>query len=260
MRSKIKTMLWSFVRSHVPVEIRNSVRYKLPRFIHCRHSYSQCGEDLIVDYVLECLHGDRRKTYLDVGANHPYLLSNTVLLYFKGASGVLVEPDPTFARLLGRKRPRDKVLPCGVHFSGEMQAQFYVFDSPTLNTFSHQEKERYISMGHRLVDTLLVNLVDINTVLEMAGNVDFLNLDIEGLDEEILRRIDWQTHRPTCICVETISYETKDEPRKLHSILDYMAEQDYMLYADTFINSIFVDRRQWVAKYGENSTANQGHP
>lgn len=248
------------LKSYLSVGSRNRIRAHLPKIAFRKQSYSQCGEDLLVAFLLELIHGGRPKRYVDVGANHPYHFSNTALQYSKGGSGILVEPDPAFAKLLGRKRPRDKVLPCGVHFSGEKQAQFYVFDSPTLNTFSQQEKERNISMGHRLVDTLLVNLVDINTVLEMAGNVDFLNLDIEGLDEEILRRIDWQTHRPTCICVETISYETKDEPRKLHSILDYMAEQDYMLYADTFINSIFVDRRQWVAKYAENSTANQGHP
>lgn len=243
------------LKRYLSVESRNRIRARLPEMVFRKQSYSQCGEDLLVTFLLDLIHGGRPKRYIDVGANHPHHLSNTALLYSKGGSGVLVEPDPAFARLLARKRKRDKVLACGVHFSGEMQAQFYVFDSPTLNTFSQQEKERYISMGHRLVDTLLVNLIDINAILEMAGNVDFLNLDIEGLDEEILRRINWHIHRPTCLCVETISYETKGEPRKLHSILDYMAEQGYMLYADTFINSIFVDQRQWAAKFGEHHAA-----
>jgi FkbM family methyltransferase len=242
------------LKRYLSVEARNRIRARLPEIVFRQQSYSQCGEDLLVTFLLELIHGGRPKSYIDVGANHPYHLSNTALLYSKGGSGILVEPDPAFARLLVRKRPRDRVLACGVHYSGEMQADFYVFDSPTLNTFSAQEKDRYVAMGHLLVDTIVVRLIDINAVLKMLGNVDFVNLDIEGLDEEILRKIDWHTHRPTCLCVETISYETKGEPRKLASILNYMAEQDYMLYADTFINSIFVDRYQWVGRYSANRT------
>lgn len=243
-------MMRQLIKRYLSVESRNRIRARLPAMAFRKLSYSQCGEDLLIAFLLDLIHGKRPMRYVDVGANHPYHLSNTALLYSKGGCGILVEPDPAFARLLERKRPRDKVLPYGVHFSGGMEAEFYVFDSPTLNTFSDHERDRYISMGHRLVETLLVKLIDINKVLEMSGNVDLLNLDIEGLDEEILKRIDWHVHRPTCLCVETIGYETKGEPKKLFNILDYMAQQDYMLYADTFINSIFVDRRQWAAKHG----------
>jgi len=65
------------------------------------------------------------------------------------------------------------------------------------------------------------------------------------MDSEVLRAIDWQVHRPTCICVETLTYEKNNEPRKITEINDYMIRQGYMLYADTYINSIFVDQEQW---------------
>jgi FkbM family methyltransferase len=182
---------------------------------------------------------------LDVGANHPFHLSNTALLYAAGGQGILVEPDPYFANLLRKKRPRDKVLQYGVHFSGEEKANFFVLDSPTLNTFSRQEMNRYVSMGHKLTNTLMIDLKNINSILESAGNLDFMNLDIEGLDKAILEMIDWNKYRPTCICVETITYETRQEPKKLNDIVQLMLAQDYVLYADTFINSIFVDHRQW---------------
>lgn len=217
-----------------------------PPFMFRKTSYSQCGEDLLVAFVLDLINGLRPKKYLDVGANHPFHLSNTALLYAKGGVGILVEPDPYFARLLRSKRPRDKVLQNGVHFSGEEQADFFVMDSPTLNTFSRKEMERYVAMGHQLSNTLSVELENINAILEMAGNLDFMNLDIEGLDKKILEMIDWKKHRPTCICVETLTYETQKEPRKLNDIIELMHAQDYFLYADTYINSIFVDRRQWL--------------
>lgn len=218
----------------------------------CRkNSYSQCGEDLLVTFVLNMIHGSRPKRYLDVGANHPFHLSNTALLYAAGGQGVVVEPDPYYARLLRNKRPRDTVMQCGVYFSEEPHADFFVMNPPTLNTFSRKEMERYVAMGYQLINTLQVELKNINTILDAAGELDFMNLDVEGLDKTILEMVDWKRYRPTCICVETLIYETQQEPRKLHDIIEMMLAQDYILYADTFINSIFVDRHQWQQRWNK---------
>jgi FkbM family methyltransferase len=214
-------------------------------------SYSQCGEDLQVAFVLDLILGSRPKKYVDIGANHPFHLSNTALLYTMGGQGVLVEPDPYYANLLRKKRRRDKIVQSGVHFSGEAQADFFVMNVPTLNTFSRQEMERYVSMGHALTATFPVPLENINAILEKAGTLDFMNLDIEGLDKAILEMINWEKYRPTCICVETITYETRQEPVKHYDIIELMIDHGYILYADTFINSIFVDRLQWQAHWNK---------
>jgi FkbM family methyltransferase len=241
----LKAFMRELIKKYLSAETINKLRSLQPAFLFQNKSYSQCGEDLIVAFALNLIHGSRPKTYLDVGANHPFHLSNTALLYTQGGSGILVEPDPYFAELLRRKRPRDKVLQCGVHFSGEEKADFYILDSPTLNTFSRQEMERYVAMGHKLTQKLAVNLKSINAILEMAGTLDFMNLDIEGLDKAILEMIDWSKHRPTCVCVETITYEKQQEPKKQSNIIQFMQSQSYFLYADTFINSIFVDQHEW---------------
>jgi len=242
----------TFLKKHFSVRSRNRLMSLQPSFAFRKSSYSQCGEDLLVKFLLELIHGSRPKRYLDLGANHPFHLSNTALLYAAGGHGMLVEPDPYFARLLKSKRPRDTVLQCGVHFSGETKADFFVMDTPTLNTFSRQEMERYVSMGHQLDRTLQVELKDINDILEMAGKLDFMNLDIEGLDKAVLEMVDWEKYRPTCVCVETLTYEIQDEPRKLSEIVELMLSEDYMLYADTYINSIFVDRHQWLQHWQKN--------
>ena len=57
--------------------------------------------------------------------------------------------------------------------------------------------------------------------------------------------INWEKYRPKCVCVETISYEKNKEPEKLKKIIKLMQDNNYLLYADTFINSIFVDKYQW---------------
>ncbi|BBE49694.1 methyltransferase Fkbm family protein [Ferriphaselus amnicola] len=239
----------ALLKRYLSPATRNRIRSMQPSFMFRRISFSQCGEDLLVVFLLDLICGARPKRYLDVGANHPYHLSNTALLSARGGTGIVVEPDPYFANLLRKARPKDRVLEEGVHFSGEARAEFFILDSPTLNTFSRHEMERYVSMGHRLEKTLSVRLRGINEILEMAGDLDFMNLDIEGLDKTILEQIDWDKYRPACICVETITYETRQEPRKLTDIVEFMQAHDYMLYADTFINSIFVDRRQWQARW-----------
>lgn len=74
---------------------------------------------------------------------------------------------------------------------------------------------------------------------------EFLSLDVEGLDEEILRSIDYSKTKPLVICVETITFGPKKSQVKLHSIEDFLTTQGYFKYADTYINSIFVDKDTW---------------
>jgi hypothetical protein len=72
---------------------------------------------------------------------------------------------------------------------------------------------------------------------------------IEGLDKAILDTVDWGRYRPACVCVETITYETQRQPIKMQEVIDLMRRHDYMVYADTFINTIFIDRHRWEALY-----------
>lgn len=239
----------SIIKKYISPSYRNKIRYSLPSYFFSGRSYSQSGEDLIISYLLEMICGIGPKRYLDIGANHPFILSNTAKLYKSGGSGVLVEPDPYFARLLRKKRPRDTVIEMGVHFSGETQAEFFILDSPTLNTFSEVEARRYEALGHKILKTIEVRLINVNDLLTQAGVVDLLNIDIEGLDLKVLEMIDWKTYRPKCVCVESIHYERNREPLKIDVIKQLMNDNGYMLYADTFINSIFVDKFAWESHW-----------
>ena len=93
----------------------NRIRRKLSRSAgpHYKKSYSQCGEDLIVQFVFETMNV-ARPTYLDIGAHHPTLLNNTYIFYQAGARGVNVEPDPALISRFNRVRPADVNLNCGI--------------------------------------------------------------------------------------------------------------------------------------------------
>lgn len=216
---------------------------------HQRLSYSQCGEDLIADFVFAQLRIDK-PSYLDLGAHHPQFLSNTYFFYNKGSRGTNVEPDRSLLREFLKIRPEDKNLNVGVGLNAKKEiADFYLMSARTLNTFSKEEATRIQEYGTHKIDNILkVELVPLNQIIkenffERAPN--FVSIDIEGLDFEIAKSFDFDNYRPEVFCIETLTYTEDNSEEKETEILDYMQEKNYIVYADTFINTIFVDRAAW---------------
>jgi hypothetical protein len=59
-----------------------------------KKSFSQTGEDLIVEFIFNDIGVDY-PSYIDIGAHHPYYLNNTQIFYLKGCRGINIEPDPS---------------------------------------------------------------------------------------------------------------------------------------------------------------------
>ncbi len=211
-------------------------------------SFSQSGEDMIVDFVFGAIQVSH-PTYLDLGAHHPRRYSNTHHFYRKGSRGVSVEADPALFERFVQERPADINLNVGVGVGSMGSLPFYVMSVPTLNTFSKEEADRCVAMGtHQIVDVIEVPLRDVNAIIaeHFAGETpDFISIDVEGLDFEIVKSIDLQRYRPTVICVETITFSENFDGAKIEEIGDYLQQHGYFLYADTRINSIFVDKARW---------------
>ncbi len=211
-----------------------------------RISYSQSGEDLIIRQIFTALGLDRI-TYLDLGANHPTRFSNTYLFYSNGSSGVCVEPDPTAQPLFRKWRGRDMLLTCGVGLE-EGEADFYIMTTNTLSTFSKEEAERYQGYGSQKITRVVkLPLKPVNAILEQYFEKcpNLISLDIEGMDFQILQSLDLDKWRPEVFCIETLTYTEDKTERKLEEIMEYMQSRDYLVYGDTFINTVFVDKKSW---------------
>lgn len=207
-------------------------------------SYSQCGEDLIVRYVFDFLKIPT-PTYLDIGAHHPTFLSNTYLFYQQGSSGLNIEPDPKLFEPFPKQRSRDTNLNIGIS-DQEGDLPFYVMSAPTLNTFSEVDARSAVAQGRIKIEKIFpVKVRPINAVLqEFLPDVplDFLSIDVEGLDFAILNSMDFARWRPKVICAETITYSETNQGKKIPQISGLLHEEGYRAYADTHINTIFVDR------------------
>ncbi|MBS4066448.1 MAG: FkbM family methyltransferase [Chitinophagaceae bacterium] len=225
-------------------------KYKYTR--HEKKSFSQCGEDLIIDYIFYQL-GIGKPRYIDIGAYHPFILSNTYLFYLKGARGVNIEPDPSGISLLNKYRSRDINLNVGVGQSEfEETAQFFLMTSRRLNTLVEEEARRIEETSrYRIKKMELIKLLPINQIFENYFHAapDFISVDVEGFDLEIIKSINYRKYRPKVICVETVIFKENMPTEKNEAIIQFLTDQNYFVYADTFVNTIFVDRKVWNKSY-----------
>ncbi|MDR7306029.1 FkbM family methyltransferase [Rhodoferax saidenbachensis] len=166
--------------------------------------YGQDGEDLILNRLLE---GKALGFYVDVGAHHPARFSNTYLFYKRGWFGINIDAMPGSMKKFNQIRPRDTNIECGV--AGRAgKLNYYRFNEPALNTFDAAEAERKNKPPYRLLDIVQVEVERLDVLLRRyvppSQQIDFLSVDVEGKDEEVLRSNDWSCYRPRFILAETL--------------------------------------------------------
>lgn len=183
-------------------------------------SYSQFGEDAV---VMPLFRGQRTGIYIDVGAYRPHLYSNTYAFYKKGWKGLVVDPNIRTKRLFTMFRPRDLFVLGGVGTQGTRTYHFY--EDEAYNGFTE------LAVKSRLLKTYPVGVETLGEIIKRydISHIDLLNIDAEGMDEEIVRSYDWSVY-PTVILVES----PKD------SLLEEMIrERGYDLIASTGSTLIF---------------------
>jgi FkbM family methyltransferase len=212
-----------------------------------KKSYSQCGEDLIVDYLFQ-LRGITNPTYLDIGANDPFFISNTAFFNNNGSRGINIEANPALIENFKKSRPDDINLNIGIG-SQESLLDFYVINDPTLSSFSKEECMKFIATGrYHITNTLKIKITTIQKILDEFNKgifPDFLTIDAEGMDFEILKTIDYSSNAPKVICVEAAEYSPIGAGERRTELIDFLVLNGYYEYANTNLNAIMVKRDFW---------------
>ena len=230
--------------------LRQKIKNFASIFLHTKKSYAQCGEDLIIDFLFTNYLKIKKPSYPDIGAHHPSYLSNTYLFYKKGCKGVCIEPDPTLFYQIKKKRPKDICLNIGIGTKQEESTDFYIMSAKALNTCSKKEAERIQNYGNQKIEKVIkIPLVIINKIIEEYFDEcpNLISLDIEGLDFEILKSLNFNLYKPEVICAETLTYTEDKSETKIQNIIDLIVSKGYFIYADTFLNTIFVDKHKFNA-------------
>ena len=245
MMGKIVRLLPKSIRLALYHRLRSAFPHNF-RVEYADETFSQCGEDRILTFLFSQL-AIATPRYLDVGTWHPCVDNNTYLFYRAGAKGVCVEPNPDLALLIREKRPRDELLNVGVSAEKSGPCHYYLFEDCQHNTFDAEEAAARARSGRQpILKEMSVPVVTLESIITdyFPDGLELLSLDTEGLDLALLKSLNYEKHRPLAICVETVGFsETLAKP-KSNVITSILAPHGYAPYADTFVNTIYIDTKR----------------
>jgi FkbM family methyltransferase len=165
-------------------------------------SYAQNMEDFHLDLIFA---GQERGAYVDVGAGHPVADNVSFHFYLKGWRGLVVEPQAALAELYAHVRPRDQAVSC-LAGRAEGEVDFYLVDK--LHGFSSTVREHAVGAaqfgaGYR---TMRKPVRPLHALIDAAGlaAIDFLKIDVEGAEAEVLAGMDFARHRPRLLLIEAV--------------------------------------------------------
>jgi FkbM family methyltransferase len=210
---------------------------------YARPSYSQVGEDRILHYYFNSI-GIDQPSYLDVGTNHPIHGSNTYFFYLKGSSGVCIEPHPDIYKQIKSKRPRDISVNTGIGISNTAEADYFIFPKKQSgwNTFSKEEVDYRKANNQPYERVIKMPLKNINDVIATYCKTtpDFISIDVEGLDFDIIKTLNFEKYTPKALVIETLRMGETQGSYKRTDISEFLKNKGYIVYADTYVNTIFI--------------------
>ena len=200
-------------------------------------SFSQNREDVLIDRVFRKPSG----FFIDVGAWHPIHESLTKYFSLSGWRGINIEPEPTYFAELARDRPNDINLPLAVGRT-RGTAAFHILQNSAMSTLSATQlaglspAERN---GEQRVQIEVRTLADICAEF-VTGEIDFLKIDAEGAEGDVIAGADWQRFRPRLLVIEA----TKPWSSELNCAEwePSLLSQDYAMHHFDGINRYYLRR------------------
>jgi len=199
-------------------------------------SYSQNLEDYHLSLAFA---GQKTGTYIDVGAGHPIADNVSFWFYERGWQGIVVEPQLELAALYERLRRRDIVVrglvgrECG-------EIDFHVVDRlHGLSTTREDVAQKAEAFGvrHRTVRAPVTTLAQLCESHD-RGSIDFLKIDVEGAEADVLLGGDWKRFRPKVVIVEAVT-PMESEP-SWHTWEPFLVAQGYRFVLFDTLNRFYV--------------------
>lgn len=218
---------------------KRKIKKNLPAYRFSKTSYSQEGEDMILHRFFEFT---KKGVYVDVGAHHPFRFSNTAFFYRKGWSGINIDPLPKAAPLFKKYRKRDINIQKGISLKEE-QLVYYAFNEPAYNTFNEAKADEYVKAGLVSPDVqkIKIDTVPLRKILDEnlapGTKIDFLTIDTEGLEMEVLQSNNWDKYQPSIIILEAHTIEVE---KHIGSELNlFMKKLNYVLVGKSYYSYFY---------------------
>ncbi|WP_281228101.1 FkbM family methyltransferase [Flavobacterium aquiphilum] len=214
----------------------NKIKELIRRKIYSRYniSFSKSGEDMQLKQLLGSNH---RGIYVDVGCWDPIKASNSYYFHLRGWKGICIDPNPQMKDLFLQKRSSDIFVNVAIG-SGNEDLIYYMLENQysSMNTLDFDFIKNN-NLENKVVNEIKITTVSLKAVLEKhiseTDQIDFLDIDVEGFDLNVLKSNDWNKFRPKVILIETALDLKNDFGNELSL---YLFEQNYILAGKTLIN------------------------
>ena len=195
-----------------------------------KKSYAHTEEDL---FILKKFK-NKKGFYVDVGCHHPTRLNNCHLLYKKGWRGINIDISEFSIKLFNLVRTKDININRAVSLE-QKKVKFY-YDK-LISFYISLNKRKELDRFKEIMSDTLTNIIDQTKFKDRK--IDFLSIDTEGKDFEVLQSLNFERYDPKYICIEIYSDNDSTFDIKNNQIYNYLIEKNYTLLIAKRENYIF---------------------
>ena len=210
-----------------------------------KKSFSGGAQDLIINYFFK---NKSKGIYLDIGCFHPFIGNNTYKLFQKGWNGINIDLDFHTIDLFNYFRKNDSNINIGVSDKTGNQDLYFFHNRAAINTLSQLRGKNFKEIKKIKTDTL-------NNIIQATKfkdcKIDFLSVDVEGYEMQVLRDFNFKKYCPDLIVVEYL--EPNLEQVEFHNqslknifqseLYNFMIKNDYTMVNWLHSDLIFVSNR-----------------
>jgi FkbM family methyltransferase len=209
-----------------------------------RISFSQSGEDMMLQTIF---HDVEKGIFIDVGANNPFIQSNTNYFYRKGWRGINIDALPNSMKLFNKYRKKDTNLEIAIS-DKEEEINYYRYSSSFYNSFVKAD-DNAENTGPELLEIIKIKTHKLSDILDKydIGTIHFMSIDVEGLEMNVLRSNNWNKYRPKIVIVEYF-------PKDLNVLIsrdfyNFLVKNGYEYLCNTPTNAFFIEKEFFLQRF-----------
>jgi FkbM family methyltransferase len=196
------------------------------------------------DYHLACaFDGQQTGFYIDVGAGHPVADNVSCWFYLRGWRGVVIEPQPQLIELYPLVRPRD--IPVAQLLGrAPGSAEFHIVERLTGFSTMHAEHARKASRFGAAFRTATLPVTTLAALCEANSveQIDFLKIDVEGAEGDVLMGGNFRRWRPRVVIAEALAPVT--QVANFAEWERFLLEHGYVFVLFDGLNRFYVAREE----------------
>lgn len=233
----------------LPITLKDTIKIKLKRLVnqteHSEISTSHCGEDRILNYLFKF---KKKGFFIDIGAFDPEISSNTFIFNSRGWKGINIDAYPGSMKKFNLQRPNDINLEIGIGPKQENAIYYKIGDKHhQMNGFNSSFQNNLLEdfgIDPGTIDEIPMEIKPLNEVLHTYlpkdQVIDFISIDVEGYELQVLESNDWTTYRPIILMIE--NHKPLDDLQEHKNLMDFLTLNGYRFVFKTPNELIFLEK------------------